>query len=518
MSKLSFILISSIYVSAVAGDFSAMKAYDLAAEGKCSDAINLISEEMDQIFFRMNKERQREGEHIIENIKNACGYIATAKECFKQIDECRPNMLCTTVDRWKFGENTYSDWKGLNAMQEGSPKLKAVIAKVNAQRKDYEELGAWKQAGYFDVEEINLFRKNAISVDTAVLWNAGTRATSNLKRGEKNLFSVQEMIDWRKVGFDYTTASNLFQLGVSSSLLKMKEKRYNYFKLKESENNYMEIANWLKCDVGDDLLFKWAEISKTCEDVKMWLAENVNFEDVKKWGAFNVDTQTAINLMKSGVDYDELSKWAGLGFSLDQIMLWREAEISPKEAIEWKEINIDVAKAVAWKKEGFTAKNEEVSRWSHTSLLPSDAKPYIKNRIDASEYLMFSLLGESSPQKISAMLDKVRQKCKIAKNKYVADNTGLISEIGNENPYETKGKCYGGNLYFSQLKSKNEAYFLNANEQPVFVKWNKSIPVNGSVFGFFYSKGASIHKNALGVKVIIPDLEAVILMESNLEE
>ena len=77
MSKLSFILISSIYVSAVAGDFSAMKAYDLAAEGKCSDAINLISEEMDQIFFRMNKERQREGEHIIENIKNACGYIAS---------------------------------------------------------------------------------------------------------------------------------------------------------------------------------------------------------------------------------------------------------------------------------------------------------------------------------------------------------------------------------------------------------------------------------------------------------
>lgn len=513
MFKKHLFLCLALSISTFADDYSETKAYDMIADEKCYEAADLISSEQRRFAgaFLSGPEKISKGSSIVADINSVCKYVSHVKYYLKWVNECNKHCALSSAADAHAGE---SDYNNLQLVKKGSPKLKKYLQSLKKSAAEAELILPWKTAGFKDADEIKLFMKNKIPVDTALSWQAGTREDKYFKKR----FTAQEMVDWRKAGYDAQTAFTFQSNGVSPSMLQKRKKRYDFFSSDKYGGN-ATIADWVKCDIDDETLFKWADISQSCEDVKKWLKQNIDFEEAKKWSIFDKKVDNTILIMNSGIEFDILTKWAGKGFTMYEIKVYNAAKISPEEALEWKEKNIDADKAVAWKKEGFCIKDREVARWSTWDVPPKEAKVFIKNRIDATEYVMFTrYLGIDSPQKISASLDIVRQKCKIAKNKYVADNTGMIDEIGDENPYETKGKCYGGSLYFSKLKSRNEAYFVNSNDQPVLVKWNKSIPVKGAVFGFFYSKGATIHKNALGVETILPNLDAVFLTEQKIED
>ncbi|SMG37266.1 hypothetical protein [Fibrobacter sp. UWB13] len=501
-------LIALASVFSFASEYSVMQAYDLVADGDCESARKMIKEESEQLSFRLSSEKSKEGMVIINNIQNACSYIATAEEFFKKVAACGPSYC--PGDGYKIGEWTYKlYYDGLSVTKVGSSKLKKRIENINEQFEFYKEIVKWKKQGYYNREEIDLFMKNQIPLDSAISWNAGTRDRKKMRYNDKQEFSAKEMIDWYKGGYSYIQAQNFKFDGITFDDL---QKNSNRMKFLSSGKFKYDLNNWLKCSVSDENLFKWSEISESCEEIKAWLNENVEFEEAKKWMQIGKHTELAIMCMNSGIPFDELKEWVGSQMTLDEIKKWRNVNIGRNEAVKWKSLKIEPEKAAEWQKNGFNVEKDEAWIIGDIYIDPKEANKWRKNGFSAIECQLFTMY-DISMQQAQSIFKSVRQKCSFSSVKKLKESLKLVSYINNENPYDTKGKCFVGVLYFSKLKSRNEAYFVNENDAPVLVKSKKSIPVNSSIWGFYYSNGATSYKNGLGVETILPSLEAIYIKE-----
>ena len=496
-------------VFSFASEYSAMQAYDLVADGDCKSARKMIKEESEQLSFRFNSEKRNEGSEILGNVQNACSYIATAEKYFKEVDGCGPSY-CPGDDIYKIGEWTYKlYYGGLKVTQVGSPKLKKRIKYINQQFELYKEIVKWKEQGFYNRKEIDLFLKNQVPLDSVIRWNAGTRDSEKMRYSDKQEFSAKEMIDWYKGGYSYLQARRFMSDGITYKDLQKNGDRMQFF---SSGKFKYDLNNWLKCTVPDEALFKWSEISESCDDVKRWLNENVEFEEAKKWTQISKNVELAIMCMNSGIPFDELKEWVGSGMTIEEIKNWRTVNIGSIEAKKWKTLEMTPELAVEWKKNGFDVDGDEDWITAEIDINPKEASKWKKNGFSATECQFYTMYNYTL-QQAQSIYKSVRQKCKSTSIQKMKETLKSVADIGNENPYETKGKCFVGNLFYSKLKSRNEAYFVNENDAPVLVKTKKSIPVNGSIWGFYYSNGATSYKNGLGVETILPSLEAIFIKE-----
>lgn len=500
-----FLIICLMTYFSFASDYSELMAYDMIADGNCRSAIKLIKDESMQLSFRLSSEKKEKGQHILSNLKYACEGLQTAEKYFETIEKCTDAYCIENRDVIKLGHCRINE-KHL-AVSEFSPKLKNKIKVINENCDKYKEIAEWKKNGFYDQKEIDLFVKNKILVDSAMNWRAGT--WDKRIYGEKQQFSAEEMVEWFGGGFDRYLARRFKNANISYKEIKEKKNRLDFFK----DSKYSQhLVEWITCPVEDENLFKWSTLSESCDDVKLWLSQKAEYEEAQKWIQICTNASLALSCMKSGISYEDLKKWDGAGMTLDEIKGWLNSNISAEDAVKWKKLNKTPEDAFEWKKYGFSLDNEDDVLWfsAEIDITPKDAQKWKENGFASYECWFFRKFNYTLQQAVS-IYKTVRQKCKFSSNKKMKELLKNIDRVADENPYDTKGKCYIGQLSFSHLKNKKEAYFTNKEGAVIHVKTKESVPVNCSVFGYYYSNGVTSFKNPFGVESIVPSFDAIFI-------
>lgn len=260
----------------------------------------------------------------------------------------------------------------------------------------------------------------------------------------------------------------------------------------------------------------WIESGLQAEEIQEWIVVNVDLtkamtykekgfapEEALLWNRLMMSAEDASEWKKIGVSAEDAAIWNKLDMNVEDVAAWKKNKIELNEALKWIALGISYNEAIVWKKNKFNVDDPELEIWLGIGVPAEVAVQWIKYKVDPVDALAFAKYGVS-PKKAGEIMKKVKKRCK---------NIEPMSEINNVNPYDSKGNCYEGTLYFNKLKSKNEGYFVTTDNDPVLVKDNKSMSVKGSIFGFFISKGATIHTNGLGVQTIMPSLEAIQILE-----
>lgn len=266
---------------------------------------------------------------------------------------------------------------------------------------------------------------------------------------------------------------------------------------------YSLMKPWIESGLQLEEIQEWMVVSKEFNNAMAFKNKGFGADEALLWSQNLVNAEDALEWKKMGISTDEATRWNSLGMKIDDAAAWKKDKIGIDEAEKWIAQGINHDDAVIWKKNKFKVDDPELGIWIELDAPADLAVQWKKYKIDPVDALAFAEHG-IPPKKAGEIMNKVRKRCK---------NIEPMSEIGSINPYDSKGICYEGNLYFSKLKSKNEGYFVTTDNEPVLVKDNKSMSVKGSIFGFFISKGASIHTNGLGVQTIMPSLEAIQILE-----